>query len=246
MPKSKRNRVVNLTKTEKKGKDSKTILFDKVRTAADANDHCYIISVSNMRNSILKSMRMGLKDKDNTTFFFGNNRVIAKALGNDRESEYKDGFAQLGENLKGDVGLCFSSMDVDDIRESFSQYVITDFARNGVKATHTVTLPAGPEEIMAFPNNMETQLRGLGMPTLLKGGVIVLMREYTICTAGETLTSAQAQLLKHFNLKMAKFNVRIVGHWGEGRGYETVDGFVGTGVENGEGGADMEEDGNDD
>ncbi|KAJ3077481.1 hypothetical protein HDU99_001157, partial [Rhizoclosmatium hyalinum] len=125
---------------------------------------------------------------------------------------------------------------------AFSQYVHTDFARNGVVATHTITLPAGPvfrrieavemdtveedlapsylptakEEIMAFPNNMETQLRGLG--------VIMLMREYTICTEGEPLTTNQAQLLKHFNFKMAKFNVRIVGHWSDTDGYEVVDG----------------------
>ncbi|KAI9340244.1 hypothetical protein BDR26DRAFT_784344, partial [Obelidium mucronatum] len=251
MAKSKRNKVVAMTKTEKKGKDAKSVLFDKVRAAADANEHAYVISVSNMRNSILKAMRMGMKDKNSTTFFFGNNRVIAKALGGpDREHEYKDGLRFVGEALKGEVGLCFSSLDVDSIRESFSEYVLTDFARNGVVATHTITLPAGPvlkrveavemdtldeslapsylavskDEVMPFPNNMETQLRGLGMPTLLKGGVIMLMRDYTICTEGEALTTSQAQLLKHFNYKMAKFNVRIVGHWSEASGYETVDG----------------------
>ncbi|KAJ3068256.1 mRNA turnover and ribosome assembly protein, partial [Rhizoclosmatium hyalinum] len=85
MPKSKRNKVVALTRTEKKGKDSKSVLFDKVRTAADENPHCYVISVSNMRNIILKAMRQGMKTQ-NTSFFFGNNRVIAKALGGpDRE-----------------------------------------------------------------------------------------------------------------------------------------------------------------
>ncbi|KAJ3237440.1 mRNA turnover 4 [Chytriomyces hyalinus] len=266
MPKSRRNKVVALTKTEKKGKDAKSILFEKVRKAADANTHCYVISVSNMRNSMLKAMRMGLKDADGTTFFFGNNKVTAKALGGpEREHEYKDGLRFVGQALKGDVGLCFSGMDVDQIRDSFSKYVVMDFARNGVVATHTVTLPAGPvmrrveaaeidtideslapsylseskDEIMAFPNNMETQLRGLGMPTLLKGGVIVLMRDFTICTEGQQLTPAQAQLLKHFNLKMAKFNVRIIGHWTEAAGYENVDGAVDGGDEKAE---DMEDD----
>ncbi|KAJ3073806.1 mRNA turnover 4 [Podochytrium sp. JEL0797] len=251
MAKSRRNKVMTMTKTEKKGRDAKTIMFEKVRAAADSHPHCYVISVSNMRNSILKAMRMGMK-VDNTTFFFGNNRVIAKALGGpDREHEYKEGLRFVGEALKGEVGLCFSDLDVKGIRESFSKYVHTDFARNGVHATHTITLPAGPvmrrvealeldetvddslapsylpeskDEIMAFPNNMETQLRGLGMPTLLKGGVIMLMREYTLCTAGDALTTNQAQLLKHFNLKMAKFNVGIVGHWSEEGGWETVDG----------------------
>ncbi|KAJ3004932.1 UNVERIFIED_CONTAM: mRNA turnover and ribosome assembly protein [Siphonaria sp. JEL0065] len=254
MAKSRRNKVMTMTKTEKKGKDSKSILFEKVRNADDANDHCYVISVSNMRNSILKAMRMGMKDKNSTTFFFGNNRVIAKALGGpDREDEYKDGNPKY---------------------RSFSEYVLTDFARNGVIATHTITLPAGPvlkrveavemdtldeslaptylskskDEVMASPNNMETQLRGLVrkrsmIPSDFTYSQKIIMRDFTICTAGEPLTTNQAQLLKHFNYKMAKFNVRIVGHWSGSSGYETVDGAADE--EAGEGAAadeDMEND----
>jgi mRNA turnover protein 4 len=144
----------------------------------------------------------------------------------------------------------------------------------GVKATRNVIIPEGPvmrrveevsineldeetdgphylpsdkEDIMAFPNNMETQLRGLGMPTLLKGGkinyvlkwtfemqklhgsnhilvvpgVILLMRPYTICNKGDILTPSQAQLLKHFQLKMATFQLRIIGKWSDGE-YERL------------------------
>jgi hypothetical protein len=39
-------------------------------------------------------------------------------------------------------------------------------------------LPIDDNETMAFPNNMETQLRGLGMPTLLKSGEAVSDVQY--------------------------------------------------------------------
>jgi hypothetical protein len=43
---------------------------------------------------------------------------------------------------------------------------------------------------------MEPYLRNqLGMPTLLKNGVILLQSEFTVSTAGETLTPEQARIL---------------------------------------------------
>jgi hypothetical protein len=46
-----------------------------------------------------------------------------------------------------------------------------------------------------FSHSLETYLRSLGMPTSLKGGVIELLSEYTVCKAGEPLTPEQAKLL---------------------------------------------------
>ncbi|KAJ3319458.1 mRNA turnover and ribosome assembly protein [Blyttiomyces sp. JEL0837] len=241
MPKSKRNKVVNLTKTERKGKDAKVVLFDRIRTAADKYPHVYVISVSNMRNISFQAVREDMKST--SRFFYGSNKVMAKALGGTEEEEYKEGLRHIAGSLKGNVGLLFSELELEAVEETFRSHTSTDFARAGVIATRTVSFPAGPvmrriepvdiedlpeemgpsylpvakEEIMPFPNNMETQLRGLGMPTLLKGGVISLIKPYTICEQGDTLNPSQAQLLKHFQFKMARFEIRVVAHWFDGK-----------------------------
>lgn len=47
-----------------------------------------------MRNSYLKEIRHDFKD---SRFFFGKNRVMAKALGTTAEEEYKEGLSAIAK-----------------------------------------------------------------------------------------------------------------------------------------------------
>ena len=62
MPKSKRAKVVHLTKTDKKGKELSQKLFANVQEAADNFEHIFVFSVENMRNSYLKQVRAEFSD----------------------------------------------------------------------------------------------------------------------------------------------------------------------------------------
>ena len=62
MPKSKRAKVVNLSKTDKKGKGLSQKLFTNVREAADSYQYIFVFSVENMRNTYLKEVRTEFAD----------------------------------------------------------------------------------------------------------------------------------------------------------------------------------------
>jgi hypothetical protein len=62
MPKSKRAKVVHLTKTDKKGKELSQKLFANVQEAADSFEHIFVFAVENMRNSYLKQVRAEFSD----------------------------------------------------------------------------------------------------------------------------------------------------------------------------------------
>jgi len=62
MPKSKRARVVHLSKVEKKGKVLSTKLYANVREAADEHQYCFVFSVENMRNNQLQKIRTEFAD----------------------------------------------------------------------------------------------------------------------------------------------------------------------------------------
>lgn len=63
MPKSKRNKVVSLTKTEKKpGRENNERLFNKIRESIDQYQTCLVFSIENMRNTHLKEVRTDLSD----------------------------------------------------------------------------------------------------------------------------------------------------------------------------------------
>ena len=62
MPKSKRAKVVHLSKTDKKGKELSQKLFTNVREAADSYPYIFVFTVENMRNTYLKEVRTEFAD----------------------------------------------------------------------------------------------------------------------------------------------------------------------------------------
>ena len=62
MPKSKRAKIVHLSKTDKKGKELSQKLFADVQEAADNYQNIFVFSVENMRNSYLKEVRAEFSD----------------------------------------------------------------------------------------------------------------------------------------------------------------------------------------
>ncbi|CAO3678966.1 unnamed protein product [Umbelopsis ramanniana] len=215
MPKSKRSKVVSLTKTEKKGRGGKDTLFEEVRECVDKYAFLWVFSVDNMRNTFLKEIRSEFKD---SRFFLGKNKVMAKALGTTAEDEYKENLRQVSKLLNGDVGVLFTDRPIEEVKEYFNDYRQADYARSGVVATETVTIPEGAVMRGAdkMPHNMEQHIRNLGMPTTLQNGIVTLGAPYEICRMGQTLTTNQAHLLKLFYHQLSEFRVKLLCYYTEG------------------------------
>lgn len=62
MPKSKRSKVVHLTQVNKKTREDKEELFNKIRAYIVEFAHCFVFSVNNMRNNHLKDVRREMQD----------------------------------------------------------------------------------------------------------------------------------------------------------------------------------------
>jgi mRNA turnover protein 4 len=58
MPKSKRNKVVALTKTKEKGQALKSDVIKELRDSIEEFEYIYVFTVENMRNSKLKDLRV--------------------------------------------------------------------------------------------------------------------------------------------------------------------------------------------
>ena len=111
MPKSKRNKLISLTKTKSKGRAQKETLIKNIREAVDTFSHIFIISVENMRNSSLKELRIKLAGSGR--FFFGKNKVMALALGKTEAAAYRDNLHLLSKSLAedGNRALFFTNQD---------------------------------------------------------------------------------------------------------------------------------------
>ena len=133
------------------------------------------------------------------------------------------GLSKLSGYLKGDVGLLCTNRGTEEVLEFCEQYVEVDFARAGVEASRTFTVPAGvvcstageqsAEDDVPLPHSLEAQVRKWGMPTRLEKGKVILDQEFLLCEEGQELNSNQTALLKLFGVAMAEFKVRVLAYW---------------------------------
>lgn len=220
MPKSKRAKVVHLTQVQKKDKEARVQVFDKIREAADNHTHVFVFAVENMRNTYLKDVRTHFAD---SRIFYGKTKVMGKALGQTPAEEFQPGLAKLSEYLVGSVGLLFTNRAPAEVLEYFENYSEIDFARAGAKATREFVVPAGVvhsrggelavEDDVPLPHSLEVTVRKWGMPTKLDKGRVMLDSDYTVCRDGQTLNSHQTALLKMFGVAMAEFRVQVKAYW---------------------------------
>nr|XP_057911720.1 mRNA turnover protein 4 homolog [Doryrhamphus excisus] len=208
MPKSRRDKKISLTKTAKKGLESKQKLIEELRKCVDTYKYLFIFSVANMRNNKLKDIRTAWK---HSRFFFGKNKVMMIAIGKGETDEYKDNLCKVSKHLRGEVGVLFTNKTKQEVQEYFDHFKETDYARAGNRAQTDITLDEGPLE--QFPHSMEPQLRQLGLPTVLKKGVVTLLKDHAICKEGDVLTPEQARILKLLGIEMAEFKVTVKCMW---------------------------------
>jgi len=125
---------------------------------------------------------------------------MAIALGTTPESEYQYNLRLISQCLTGEVGLLFTDMPVDKVLSDAKMFTESVYARTGFIATETIVIPEGPVILgdAPIPHSMEPQLRKLGMPTILKDGVVILPVDYAICQKGNELSANQAHLLVRF------------------------------------------------
>lgn len=225
MPRSKRAKVVHLSKVEKKGKELSVKIFNSVQEAAAKYPYIYVFSVDNMRNTHLKDVRTSLSD---SRLFFGKTRVMAKALGDSEAESTQPGTHLLRPYLQGAVGLIFSPRSPNEITQFFENFRPMDYARAGTVAVRDFTIPAGTVYSMAgeiplehdapLQHSQEPNLRQLGVPTRLVRGKVELDAPHAVCKQGDILSSVQTTLLKMFGLATAEFVVEPVAYWNQETG----------------------------
>jgi len=98
MPKAKRNKVVSLTKTTKKGFQLKKDLVEQVHKCCDEYASLFVFSVENMRTNTFKTVREGWRS---SRFFFGKTKVMAIGLGKTQETEYKENLHKVSSFVTG-------------------------------------------------------------------------------------------------------------------------------------------------
>mmetsp|Transcript_3446 Transcript_3446/g.3260 ORF Transcript_3446/g.3260 Transcript_3446/m.3260 type:complete len:231 (-) Transcript_3446:139-831(-) len=224
MPKSKRTKTVVLTQTDKKNREHKSAFIQQVRDAVDKHDTLYLFSYENMRSNHFKNVRMHFRDDEESAsrIFLGKNKLMQIALGRNPEEEYAENIRQVSQRISGSVGLLFTNKSKNEVEEYFSSSSSLeedDFARAGFKSPKKVVLTN--DMVTNHPVSMVEQFRKLGMPVDVQNGKVTLVNhpnDFTVCHEGETLSAESCKILVHFGIRLATFQVNLVGRWSSENG----------------------------
>ncbi|CAD7092633.1 unnamed protein product [Hermetia illucens] len=218
MPRSKRDKKISLTKTDRKGLAWKQHIVEDIRNCLNKYPSVFVFSVKNMRNNLLKDLRQEFK-KD-SRFFFGKNRIMQLGLGRSKEEEFERDLYKVSKRIEGQCGLLFTEKSKEEILEWSSHYSALEYARSGFVASRTVSLTKGP--MNDFAHSMEPHLRSLGLPTKLEKGVVTLVKDHVVCEKGKVLTPEQARILKLIAIPMATFKLSVKCAWTKEGGFENL------------------------
>ena len=211
MPRSKRHKVVSLTKTKAKSMEDKTETIEMLRSAVDEYKNIFAFTYENMRSAAFKEVRMHFKE---SRLFLGKNKVAQVALGKEELDEYRENLHKVGAHLSGDSGLFFTNREKEEVVDYFNNLTFIDFAKAGFVPQETITVEAGP--LPKFPTDMIEQLRKLGMMVEVENGVLMLRNKFKAAVKDKALTPEQCKALAHMDIKLCPFVVKLLCFWTDG------------------------------
>lgn len=127
MPKSKRAKVVHLTKSSSKGRGGKSSNILNLQKLCDEYKTIYVFSWENLRTNLIKNLRNKLKD--DSRIFMGKNSLIRIAFGKSPDQAYLPGLHEISQLVQGNVGLLFTNQDVQAIEKVVKEFQADDYAR---------------------------------------------------------------------------------------------------------------------
>jgi len=220
MPKSKRNKVITLSKVKKKSRDEKDKHIDEIRASCEKYKRVFLISIENERNTFMQDVRKRVRPGK---IIYAKNKVMQLALGMTPAQECQDNIHKIANRISGPCALLFTDKEPVEVQNLFAEFRPLDYARHGATAIETVTLSKGPDALARLPHSIEAHLRQLGLPTQLREGRIHLLGDHTVCKEGQVISADVAQILKLLEIKQAKFMLTVEAHWKKGGDFEDCD-----------------------
>lgn len=204
MPKSKRDKTVSLTKTNKKDRSSKKVYIDKVRAAVGECSSVYLLTFDTMRARQFKGIRAQWRD---SYLFLGKNKLHQVALGKGPEDELVDGMHQLSKRVVGNCALLVTSRPRAEVEEYFRNFRPKEYVTSGWVADADRTIAKGPYP--QFMNGELQVLRNFGLVVEIHDKMVTLIEDFQVCKKGHPVNVSQAKVLEKFEMPLETFRITV-------------------------------------
>jgi mRNA turnover protein 4 len=206
MPKSKRTKLISLTRTKPKTRDAKTKLLTRVKLLLTKYTRIAVVSYQNMNASAQLALRSHLGSI--SKIIFGKKSILKLALGGSEESS-DDSVNMLCDFFDGQIALVFTNQPVSTLKSKLENFSKIEFAQPGSISPANVVLSKGDTVFKSMSSSNDEYLRNLGLDVNVNEGKLNLVSDFLAAGKGQALTSEQCKILKLLGIKLGKVKVEV-------------------------------------
>ena len=192
--------MVKLGKKERKQK-----YFETLEKYNDQFNKVLIVSVDNIRSKQMQNVRHALRNR--CELLMGKNTLMRKCLRDMAEARGETIYTEMLDHVKGNIGFCFTDMDAADVRDVFAEFKIQAPAKAGIFAPVDVMIPDGPTGMGPEKTSF---FQALNLPTKIVRGVISILNETKVVSAGEKVGLSEAKLLNMLNISPFFYGIELL------------------------------------
>lgn len=174
----------------------KATYFEKLERFIGEFENCLIVGVDNVRSKQMQEIRIELRGR--AELLMGKNTMIRRCFRNmiaaDPSKKYLE---DLLSSVVGNVGFCFTNMDLSECRDILEGNKVQAPAKAGIVAPLPVTIPAGPTGMGPEKTSF---FQALNLPTKITKGQIEILNDVPLIAVGEKVGLSEARLLNMLDI----------------------------------------------
>lgn len=167
--------------------------FTKLVGLLEKYSKVLVVGVDNVQSKQMQIVRMQLRGK--AELLMGKNTMIRRCF-RDNAEQFPHLEALL-PNIVGNIGFCFTDMDLAECRDLLESNKIQAQAKVGVIAPVDVIIPAG---ITTMGPEKTSFFQALNLSTKITKGNIEIMTDTTVCVKGARVGISESKLLNMLNI----------------------------------------------
>lgn len=186
-------------------KAKKAEIFARVERLLDEYPKFLVVNADNVGSKQLQQLRQELRGK--AEIIMGKNTMVRKKVRMMMEAGKHHEMEQMLPLLVGNVGFCFTTIDLKECRDILLANKVPAAAKAGTIAQCDVNIPAGPT---GMEPTLTSFFQVLNIQTKINKGQIEIMQDVHILKEGEKVGSSEVALLQKLNIMPFSYSLKVV------------------------------------
>ncbi|MEW5299687.1 MAG: hypothetical protein WDW38_004260 [Sanguina aurantia] len=195
--------------------EKKEAYHEKLCKMLETFDKAFIIGADNVGSNQFQLIRKGLRP--DSIILMGKNTMMKRSIRLYCEQSGDDKWACVLDELVGNVGIVFTTADLNGVKVEINKYKVGAPARVGLTAPDDVMVKAGAT---GMDPSQTSFFQALGIATKINKGTIEIVSDVHLIRAGDKVGPSQATLLAKLGIKPFKYGLVLVKVYESGSLYD--------------------------